>query len=267
MWTQPDPPLAIDAVSAALLRELAAAFRSGQLTAPLTPFGLQRVASCPAPLAADLRRLGAEGMSSAHLALLLDVAATAAEARLARESAAELVWSGPEAPQSRSRDTRVVLDELFSSAQRSVLVSTYVIQQLERVFARLAARLDAVPELVARIFMNVERKPGDTTLDSAILHDCARALAADWPGVRRPEFYYDPRGLSRDAAVRASWHAKCVVVDDEVAFVTSANFTEWAQERNVEAGALIRSRQFAVQLRSQMENLIQTKQVRRLPGF
>ncbi len=86
-------------------------------------------------------------------------------------------------------------------------------------------------------------------------------------GVRRPEFYYDPRGLSRDPAVRASWHAKCVVVDDEVAFVTSANFTEWAQERNVEAGALIRSRQFAVQLRSQMENLIQTKQVRRLPGF
>ncbi len=105
MWTPPDSPLAIDAVSAALLRELAAAFRSGQLTAPLTPFGLQRVASCPAPLAADLRRLGAEGMSSAHLALLLDVAATAAEARLARESAAELVWSGPKAPQSRSRDT------------------------------------------------------------------------------------------------------------------------------------------------------------------
>ncbi len=44
----------------------------------------------------------------------------------------------------------------------------------------------------------------------------------------------------------------------------SANFTEGAQERNVEAGASIRSRPFAVQQRSQTQNLIQTKPVRRL---
>jgi phosphatidylserine/phosphatidylglycerophosphate/cardiolipin synthase-like enzyme len=267
MWTTPDPPLAIDGVSAALLRQLAAAFRSGQLTAPLTLFGLQRVAACPPPLCADLQRLSAEGMSSDHLGLLLDVAATAAEARMARESAAELVWSGPEVPHARSRDTRVVLDELFSSAQRSVLVSTYVIQHPERVFATLAARLDLVSDLVARIFINVERRPGDTRMDSALLHGCASELAVKWPGTRRPEVYYDPRGLSIDPEVRASWHAKCVLVDDEVAFVTSANFTEWAQDRNVEAGALIRSRHFAFQLRAQMESLIQSRQVRRLPGL
>jgi phosphatidylserine/phosphatidylglycerophosphate/cardiolipin synthase-like enzyme len=267
MWTTPEPPLAIDGVSAALLRQLAAAFRSGQLIAPLTPFGLQRVAPCPAPLATDLVRLSAEGMSPSHLGLLLDVAATAAEARMARESAVELVWSGPEALHARSRDTRVVLDELFASARRSVLVSTYVIQHPERVFAALAARLDAVPELAARIFMNVERKLGDTRLESGLLHGYATELAAKWPGTRRPEVYYDPRGLSIDPELRASWHAKCVLVDDEVAFVTSANFTEWAQDRNVEAGALIRSRHFAQQLRSQVESLIQSRQVRRLPGF
>jgi phosphatidylserine/phosphatidylglycerophosphate/cardiolipin synthase-like enzyme len=267
MWTTPDPALAIDGVSAALLRQLAAAFRSGQLTAPLTPFGLQRVAPCPAPLTADLVRLSAEGMISPHLALLLEVAATAAEARMARESAAELVWSGPEVPHARSRDTRVVLDGLFSSAQRSVLVSTYVIQHPERVFAALATRLDLVPVLVARIFMNVERKPGDSRLDSALLHAYASEMTVKWPGTRRPEVYYDPRGVSINPEVRASWHAKCVLVDDEVAFVTSANFTEWAQDRNVEAGALIRSRHFAFQLRAQMESLIQSRQVRRLPGF
>lgn len=37
--------------------------------------------------------------------------------------------------------------------------------------------------------------------------------------------------------------------------------------RNVEAGVLIKNRHFADQLRQQIEGLIQSKQVRRLPGF
>ena len=56
-------------------------------------------------------------------------------------------------------------------------------------------------------------------------------------------------------------------VDDEVAFVTSANFTEWAQQRNIEAGVLSRSRHFAHQLRSQFDGMVQSKAVMRLPGF
>jgi phosphatidylserine/phosphatidylglycerophosphate/cardiolipin synthase-like enzyme len=267
MWTTPEPPLSIKGVSAATLRKLASAFRAGQLVSPLTPFSLATVTACPAALARDLQRLSREAMSSAHLALLLDVAAEAVEARMLRDAAAELVWSGPEAPQAHSRDTRVVVDELFSSAQRSVLVSTYVVHHPDRIFAALGARLDAVPTMVARVFLNVERRSGDTRLENGLLYAFATDLASKWPGARRPEVYYDPRGLSTDPQVRASWHAKCVLVDDEVAFVTSANFTEWAQDRNVEAGALIRSHQFAIQLRRQMESLIESKQVRRLPGF
>jgi phosphatidylserine/phosphatidylglycerophosphate/cardiolipin synthase-like enzyme len=57
------------------------------------------------------------------------------------------------------------------------------------------------------------------------------------------------------------------LVDDELALVTSANFTEWAHQRNVEAGVLLRNRHFAGQLLQQFEGLIQAKQVRRLPGF
>jgi phosphatidylserine/phosphatidylglycerophosphate/cardiolipin synthase-like enzyme len=35
--------------------------------------------------------------------------------------------------------------------------------------------------------------------------------------------------------------AKCVVVDGRTAFVSSANFTETAQERNIEVGVLVRA--------------------------
>jgi phosphatidylserine/phosphatidylglycerophosphate/cardiolipin synthase-like enzyme len=56
-------------------------------------------------------------------------------------------------------------------------------------------------------------------------------------------------------------------VDDEVAFVTSANFTGWARERNVEAGVLVRNRHFSLQLRSQFDALVSGGIVRRLPRF
>jgi phosphatidylserine/phosphatidylglycerophosphate/cardiolipin synthase-like enzyme len=58
-----------------------------------------------------------------------------------------------------------------------------------------------------------------------------------------------------------------VIIDDEVSLMTSANFTEWARHRNIEAGVLIRSANFALQLRQQFEGLIQSKAVREIPGF
>ena len=60
-----------------------------------------------------------------------------------------------------------------------------------------------------------------------------------WPWRPRPCVYCDPRGVTRNYNERASLHAKCVIADDEVAFLSSANFTEWPQKRNIEAGTSI----------------------------
>jgi phosphatidylserine/phosphatidylglycerophosphate/cardiolipin synthase-like enzyme len=59
--------------------------------------------------------------------------------------------------------------------------------------------------------------------------------------------YYDPRSVA-GGTVRSSLHAKCVVVDAEHVFVSSANFTEAAQERNIEVGLAIRSTWLAERL-------------------
>lgn len=258
---------AFDGVSAATLRALASALRSGQLAAPLSAFSLSKVAHCPAPLAAELQSLASDGMAPAHLALLLDARAEAAEARMAGASGCELVWTGPESIVSHSRDTAVVIEEIFSTACRSVLVSSYVVQRGDLVFRSLARRMQEKVDLHARMFLHVARKPNDTRDESELLREFAGSLGSQWPGQRRPEVFYDPRTLAADRDVRASWHAKCVLADDEVAFVTSANFTEWAQARNVEAGVLVRSSHFAMQLRRQFDGLVQSKQVRRVPGF
>ncbi|TMQ33925.1 MAG: hypothetical protein E6K70_10465 [Planctomycetota bacterium] len=61
----------------------------------------------------------------------------------------------------------------------------------------------------------------------------------EWPkDSRLPEVYFDPRSLALDPKKRACMHAKCIVIDRKTVFVSSANFTEAAQERNLEVGLL-----------------------------
>lgn len=253
-------------VSSATLRAIASALRSGQLSTPVSKIGLARVApGCPAGAIDQIVSLSADGLQPRHLALFLDQCCTSGEAALA--SAAELVWTGPESAVAASRDTAVVLEELFASATRSVLVSTFVVHQGHRVFKALSNRMAAVPSLQVQLFLHVGREQRDTRYDSEILREFADDFGRHWPWSPRPQVFYDPRSLALDDTVRATWHAKCVVIDDEVAFVTSANFTEWAQSRNVEAGVLVRNIHFARQLRHQFESLVQSRAVIEVPGL
>jgi phosphatidylserine/phosphatidylglycerophosphate/cardiolipin synthase-like enzyme len=58
--------------------------------------------------------------------------------------------------------------------------------------------------------------------------------------------------------------AKCIVIGRKPAFVSSANFTEAAQVRSMEFGALIRSEPYAVQLTRHFEALADVGQLRRV---
>lgn len=252
---------------ATTLRACAAALRSGQLVHPLSRMALARVAGCSEMLGAALLKLDSESLAPAHMALLLEVAADAAEARMDGAISADLVWTGPEGSGSHSRDTAVVVEELFSNAQRQVLISSFVVQQGNVVFKPLATRMEQISDLRVRLLLHIARKPRDTRDESELLREFASRFKEQWPWEMRPEIYYDPRTVSIDRTGTASWHAKCMIVDEDLAFISSANFTEWAQQRNVEAGVLIRSRIFASQLIEHFEGLIQSKQVRRLPGF
>lgn len=78
-----------------------------------------------------------------------------------------------------------------------------------------------------------------------------------WPGERLPEVYFDPRALDLDASQHAVLHAKCVVIDERLSLITSANFTEAAQLRNIEVGALIEERTLARRLTLQFDRLIE----------
>ena len=85
--------------------------------------------------------------------------------------------------------------------------------------------------------------------------------------MRLPELFYDPRALSAEPGPKACLHAKCIVVDDRRAFITSANFTEAAQERNIESGVLVNDAHVARALRDQFESLVAAGLLKHAPGL
>lgn len=237
-------------LSAADLRGLAEALKSGRLAPPFTPLAVRRYCAGAAEEAAEgLRDLAGRGAESAAMAFALEMLADERGRARGAGGPVDLVWTGPESPEAPSRDTAVVVRELFLRAERSVLVAGYAVYQGREVFKALADRMEERPDLRVEMFLDIQRAHGDTTVAGDLVRRFAqRFKTREWPGTRLPEVFYDPRSLEMDRAKKTSLHAKCVVIDAETAFVSSANFTEAAQQRNIEVGALIESPSFAARL-------------------
>jgi phosphatidylserine/phosphatidylglycerophosphate/cardiolipin synthase-like enzyme len=244
---------------------LASALESG-LIPPHTPLvalrsvlGSDEAIEDIATAMVEFQRLGVSGVAAAAWIRTL----AKADARTPRP---DLVWSGPEVPGAHARNTKRVYEELLGSAQRSVWVSTYAYFDGPKAFEILARRMDAVSSLRATLMVNIQRRRGDTTIADQLVRQFAdKFWNGEWPGVARPSVFYDPRALDLDAA-SGVLHAKAVVVDDEVVFVTSANLTEAALERNIELGLLVRDRALAASVSAHFRALIDRGLLRALPA-
>jgi len=257
----------LDQANAADLEGLARALDEGRLVAPYTAAQVQQAGlkaeACA--LVVSLAGLGG-GVSPAGMAWMLRRLAQErrrGEERMAR--VAQLVWSGPSEGHEPTRDTRLVLADLFAKAERHVLVSTFVIYDGKTVFAPLAAQMTERSDLVVDFFVNLASKTGeDADEEGDVVGYVETFRRSQWPeGVRLPNLFYEPetRKLGHQ---RMTLHAKAVVVDDRWAFVTSANFTEAAQVRNIEAGVLLDHRGLASALAGRFRALREAGRMRRM---
>ena len=177
----------------------------------------------------------------------------------------EVVITGPDAT-AVSRNTSVVMRQLFDCARERVLAVGFAVHQGKSVFQTLARRIDADRSLDATLCIDVRRTRGDTSLASQVVRRFAENFAEnEWPGTRLPRVYYDPRSLKPTPTAVSALHAKCVVVDGRQALVTSANFTEAAQTRNVELGLLVDDPAVAGRIEQHFRSLIRNAYLERLP--
>lgn len=175
--------------------------------------------------------------------------------------APELVWTGPEAATSTARDTAVVLRGLFESAREQVILAGYSFDHARDVLAPLHQVM--VEHGVQATFVvdikQTKRHLSDP--DAYADEQLAQFAATNWPfGEPYPRIYYDRRAVEKPPPW-CSMHAKCVVIDGERAFVSSANFTQRGQERNIEAGVLLHDVLFARHLARQWLGLIEAGHV------
>ena len=247
-------------LSAIDLRALADALKSGRLIEPYNRslVGRTNIPTSDVDAVVDsLNELERQGFSEKQIATLISTIEEERRSSKKLDEIVSLVITGPEAPGTTIRDTGVVVRDLFRSATKSVAVVGYSVYQGQQVFAELADRMNAIQDLEATMYLNLP--PIDGIEEESILtHRFAKDFRTKhWPeGCRMPNIYFDPRSIANDRSERASLHAKCVVVDDQDIFISSANFTQRAQNMNVEVGVRFASKTLSRQLTNHFESLV-----------
>ena len=255
------------------LLHLATALQTGRLQLPALRIDLaDYVPANLQPLVeAEFEHLERLEMTSQQVAYLLRLLAQERQLQQAQSDRVDLVWTGAEVANNESRDTKIVVRELFKLAKHHVTISSYALDRGAKshaLFAPLAQRMDENPSLKVQLFANIQRPYRNLDPEAAILAQFALNFRQHiWQGRRLPELFYDPRALATGLDTRACLHAKCVIVDDLHLFVTSANFTEAAHERNIEAGVLLTNEIAAKSMRSQLEQLVRKGILKQLMGL
>ncbi len=252
--------LGLSDVPLAELRELWRGLEEGRVSLPLAGLGLTCAGVAQRYHAAIIQCLAGLDRITARAALDLVIAE-----RVHRPPPRlDLVWTGPEAKGTSARDTSIVVRQLFESATHNVIIGGFRFDQGASLFRPLHERMQR--GLTVVIFVDIEGHAPNATAATAFANASIHSfLDEDWPfGPPHPAVYYDPKS----AVAGPPWvslHAKCVVVDDSRAFVTSANFTDRGQTRNLEVGVLIEDRTFAEKLAGQWRALVARGLVRRAP--
>jgi len=162
----------------------------------------------------------------------------------------ELVWTGPGTALIPTRHTEQVMLEVIQSAQSDLIWITYVFHGADAVIQALSGAtgrgVDLRILIDARATSQGARSDAPERLSAAV----PEGRIFTWSG---------PPGSP------ASVHAKCAAADSRLAFITSANLTSAALERNMELGLLIRGGAVPGLLRAHFDALIATEVVREWP--
>jgi len=168
--------------------------------------------------------------------------AAAAIALVESRQAIEIAWTGPSPHRTALRRTEQVIRQVVDIARSHIWLVSFVVYDPYGIASALSAAI-ARGVTVSALLESPRSRGG--TLDK----DPAAILSAAVPGIH---FYEWPSCVDR-----GSVHAKCVIADDSMAFVTSANLTGAAMERNMELGMLIRGGTQPAEMSGHLRSLIE----------
>lgn len=169
---------------------------------------------------------------------------------------AELVWTGPSTGMVPLRHTEQVLCEVIESAREKIFLVCFVAYEVPSIIRSLQ---DAVNRYV-RINVLLE---ASTEHGGRVTVDSVKAMKEAVPSANI--YGWNSHSLkSESGRFNGSVHAKCAVADGKLAFITSANLSIAAMERNMEIGVLVKGGLLPDELHRHLDALVATGTVERV---
>lgn len=168
-----------------------------------------------------------------------------------REETLELVWTGPSSELVATRKTEQALLQVIGVAQAKLFLTSFVAYDVTPIMAALTAAVDRGVSL-SMLLESSEKHGGGVSIDAIA------KMKQSFPDAR---IYF--WGEKSESFIGGKVHAKIAVADETHCFISSANLTGHAMEKNMEAGVIIRGGSLPSKLQRHLEALVTTKTITR----
>jgi cardiolipin synthase A/B len=185
-------------------------------------------------------------ITSAELAAML-ITASAAYHRAKAEQDVELVWTGPSSRLVATRKTEQALLEVIGTAEKKLFITSFVAYNVEAIMNALREAIVRDVE-ISMLLESSDRHGGELSID--VIGQMRAAL----PEARI--YFWRDKG---EEFVGGKVHAKVAVCDGRLGFISSANLTAHAMEKNMEMGVLVRGGPLPKRLHDHLEALVTIK--------
>lgn len=189
-------------------------------------------------------------VSAEELALML-LAAGHVFTKATNQQSTELVWTGPTTPFVSARRTEQALLQVINAAEQTLFITSFVAYDVSTIVRALNAATHR--GVVISMLLELSQDHGGSITLDAIGKMRTLVPASNLYAWR------DKADPFREGRV----HAKVAVADGRMCFITSANLTGHAMEKNMEAGVLISGGELPRLLENHLRSLVDTKCISR----
>ena len=186
------------------------------------------------------------------------VTAASANAVYQQQQTVEVVWTGPETSDTRSRRTEQAILEVLDSARDRLTVVSYAVYRIPRIGEALVAAASRGVRL--RLIVETPNR-----IEGQGEYDCLRALGNAVESAAAV-YYWPQEQRTRDetSGKFGILHVKCAVADGDRLFLSSANLTDYAFTINMELGLLVTGGKLPGQVERIFDALIETGHLSRV---
>ena len=204
----------------------------------------------------DQWRQESPGLTCQAVAAVLVVAANAEQTHRQGETV-EIVWTGPEIPETRFRQTEQAILEVLNSATKRLTVVSYAVYRIPRIRDALVAAANRGVSI--RLIVETPNR-----VDGQSEYDCLLALGDNVASVASVYYWPQENRAKDDNGKIGILHVKCAVADGRWLFLLSANLTEYAFTINMELGLLVTGGKLPGQVERHFDGLIEAGELVRV---